>query len=355
MKKRVVRGLSALAAALLAGGLFMAPPAQAAGFTDTAASGFRGEIHWMYQTGLSNGWGDGTYRPFQSISREAMAAFMYRLAGSPAFTPPAVSPFADVPVTHQFYREITWLRHTGLAFGWGDGTFRPGEPISREAMAAFLHRYSGQYCRIGAAAAFVAPAPSPFADVAVGTQFYTPIAWMRASGISSGWSDGTYRPSEPITREAMAAFIRRAFSFQARQGGCYSANLLTQAQIKALIVETAQRMGVDPALALAFGQQESGFRQHVTSWVGAIGTMQIMPISGEWSSQLVGRQLNLHDARDNITAGVAIIRQLIRTSPDLETAIASYYQGQYSVMTYGMFGETRTYVASILAHRAAFS
>jgi soluble lytic murein transglycosylase-like protein len=354
MKNRIVRKVSALAAALMAGSLFMAPPAQAAGFTDTAGSGFRGEIHWMYQTGLSNGWGDGTYRPLESISREAMAAFMYRVAGSPQFVPPSVSPFTDVPVSHPFYREIAWLKHAGLTTGWGDGSFHPSEPISREAMAAFLYRYSGQYCRSAAAAGYAAPAASPFRDVPADSGFYKEVSWAKHSGISSGWSDGTYHPDEAISREAMAAFIKRTYEYLGVRGGCLSANNLSQAEIKAIIVETAQKMGVDPSLALAFGEQESGFRQHVRSGAGAIGTMQIMPITGQWTSELVGRQLNVHDARDNITAGVALIRQLIRTSPDLETAIASYYQGQYSVMTQGMFQETKRYVASVLARQATF-
>lgn len=354
MKNRIVRKVSALAAALMAGSLFMAPPAQAGGFTDTAGSGFRYEIHWMYQTGLSNGWGDGTYRPSESISREAMAAFLYRLAGSPAFVPPSVSPFTDVPVSHQFYREIAWLKHAGLTTGWGDGSFHPSEPISREAMAAFLYRYSGQYCRSAAAAGYAAPAASPFRDVPAGSQFYKEVSWTRHADVSTGWSDGTYRPGEAITREAMAAFIKRADKLLGDWGGCLSANNLSPAQLKAIIVQTARTMGVDPSLALAFGEQESGFRQHVRSGAGAIGTMQIMPIAGEEASRLVGRQLNVHEARDNITAGVALIRQLIRTSPDLETAIASYYQGQYGVMMNGMYPETKKYVASVLARQATF-
>jgi len=64
---------------------------------------------------------------------------------------------------------------------------------------------------------------------------------------------------------------------------------------------------------------------------------------------------NRLDPYDNATAGVAIIRQLIRTSKDLDTAIAGYYQGQYSVSKYGMYDDTKHYVASIKAHRKSFS
>ena len=128
----------------------------------------------------------------------------------------------------------------------------------------------------------------------------------------------------------------------------------SQAQMKAIVADTARKMGVDPSLALAFSYQESGFDQRAVSPANAIGAMQVIPMSGEWASDLVGRKLNLLDPYDNATAGVAIIRALIRTSPNLDTAIASYYQGQYSVKTHGMFADTKNYVAAIKAHQKNF-
>ena len=122
-------------------------------------------------------------------------------------------------------------------------------------------------------------------------------------------------------------------------------------QMKSIVADTARRMGVDASLALAFAYQESGFDQRAVSPANAIGTMQVIPSSGEWASDLVGRKLNLLDPYDNATAGVAIIRQLVRTSPDLDTAIAGYYQGQYSVSQNGMFEDTKGYVAAIKANR----
>jgi len=125
-------------------------------------------------------------------------------------------------------------------------------------------------------------------------------------------------------------------------------------QMKSIVADTARRMGVDPSLALAFAYQESGFDQRAVSPANAIGTMQVIPSSGEWASDLVGRKLNLLDPYDNATAGVAIIRQLIRTSKDLDHAIAGYYQGQYSVSKNGMFDDTKEYVAAIKAHKKNF-
>jgi soluble lytic murein transglycosylase-like protein len=129
----------------------------------------------------------------------------------------------------------------------------------------------------------------------------------------------------------------------------------TREQMKSIVADTARRMGVEPSLALAFAYQESGFNHRSVSPANAIGTMQVIPSSGEWASDLVGRQLNLLDPYDNATAGVASIRQLIRTSPDLDSAIAGYYQGQYSVSKYGMYEDTVNYVESIKAHQQNFA
>jgi len=126
-------------------------------------------------------------------------------------------------------------------------------------------------------------------------------------------------------------------------------------EMKNIVADTARRMGVDSSLALAFAFQESGFNQRAVSPANAIGTMQIIPSSGQWASDLVGRKLNLLDPYDNATAGVAIIRQLLATSKDQDTAIAGYYQGQYSVSKYGMYDDTKAYLAAIKAHQKNFS
>ena len=74
-----------------------------------------------------------------------MAAFLYRFAGAPTFSPPTRSPFSDVTRSRQFYKEITWLRSTGITTGYANGTFRPGAAVTREAMAAFLYRYNERF------------------------------------------------------------------------------------------------------------------------------------------------------------------------------------------------------------------
>jgi hypothetical protein len=96
------------------------------------------EITWLTQSGITTGYGDGTYRPLAVVSRQAIAAFLARLAGA---TPAACSspPFSDVPTTNPFCPQIRWLVENGVATGFGDGTYRPGVAVTRQAIAAFLY------------------------------------------------------------------------------------------------------------------------------------------------------------------------------------------------------------------------
>jgi peptidoglycan/xylan/chitin deacetylase (PgdA/CDA1 family) len=170
-------------------------------FSDVATTNqFYNEISWLSNNLITQGYADGTFRPLTSINRDAMAAFLYRLAGSPAV--PANAPtFTDVAPSNQFYNEIRWLASRGISTGYPDGTYRPLQPVNRDAMAAFLYRYNGSPAVPGTA--------PTFPDVTSGNQFYNEIRWLGATGITTGYPDGTFRPVQPINRDAMAAFVYR--------------------------------------------------------------------------------------------------------------------------------------------------
>lgn len=194
----------------------------------TPPTSFSDEIAWLAGRGVTTGWeeqdGSRTYRPYDFIERNAMAAFLYRLAGKPEFTAPAVSPFADVTPSTPFYKEITWLADKKISTGWdepdGRKTFRPYQSVNRDAMAAFLYRFAGNPY-------FEPPATSAFIDVATDHGFYRQISWLAARGISTGWPMGygcyAYDPYWPVTRDAMAAFMYRLINqgaFRLEGSGC---------------------------------------------------------------------------------------------------------------------------------------
>lgn len=159
-------------------------------------------ISWLSSTGITTGYRDGTFRPNEPVGRAAMAAFLYRFAGSPEYDAPPLSPFPDVPATYRFYTEISWLASTGITTGYSDGEFKSSEPVGRAAMAMFLYRAAGE-------PDFTPPARSPFPDVSTSSRYYKPITWLASVGITVGYSDGTFRPSAPVGRAAMSMFLLR--------------------------------------------------------------------------------------------------------------------------------------------------
>ncbi|EYR64786.1 S-layer protein [Actinotalea ferrariae CF5-4] len=166
-------------------------------------SQFHREITWLASSGITTGYADGGFRPSAPVSRGAMAAFLYRRSGE-VYTPWAVQQFTDVTVQHPFFREISWLRAHRITNGNSDGSFGVAEPVSRGAMAAFLFRTLGD--------ATYRPGAQKFSDVPVSHPFYREISWLEASGITTGYTDGTFRPGAPVARQAMAAFFYRMSS-----------------------------------------------------------------------------------------------------------------------------------------------
>ena len=99
------------------------------------------EISWAAATGVTQGFPDGTFRPAANVTRQAKAAFLYRLAGEPEgpFPDPG---FSDVDAEHPFAEEIAWMADAAITEGFDDGTFRPTVFVTRQAAAAFMERAS---------------------------------------------------------------------------------------------------------------------------------------------------------------------------------------------------------------------
>ena len=173
------------------------------------------DIRWLASSGISEGWleqnGSRTFRGMDSVKRQDMAAFLYRLAGSPEFTAPSTSPFVDVNSSTPHYKEICWLAQTGISTGWKVSAgfeFRGMESVKRQDMAAFLKRLS-VYLRKGG----VSSTSNPFSDVNDSTPHYEEVLWLSANGVSEGWMESngarTFRGMSDVVRQDMAAFLHR--------------------------------------------------------------------------------------------------------------------------------------------------
>ncbi|KAB8288623.1 repeat protein [Bifidobacterium ramosum] len=175
------------------------------------------DIQWLAGTAITEGWknkkGGFDYRGMNSVTRQDMAAFLYRLAGSPSFdVSKAGNPFRDVTSRTPHYKEILWLASTGVTTGWaerdGSRTFRGMNSVVRQDMAAFLRRLADYEKASPALGADVA-----FGDVSASTPHSADIAWLAKTGVTTGWTerDGsrTYRGMRPVVRQDMAAFLHR--------------------------------------------------------------------------------------------------------------------------------------------------
>jgi hypothetical protein len=82
--------------------------------------------------------------------------------------------FSDVGTNSEFHDEIDWLADSGIANGFPDGTFRPSQPVSRQAMAAFLARQNAGLHLVSSdtdpaqASTFTGSASCPIGERAIG-------------------------------------------------------------------------------------------------------------------------------------------------------------------------------------------
>jgi hypothetical protein len=162
-------------------------------FSDVAGSTHERSIYAVASRRIAAGYADGTYRPGQPVTRGQMATFLSRALD----LPPGPPVFTDVRgTTHDL--AIYSVANEQIAGGYADGTYRPGQPVTRGQMATFLAR------------ALDVPVGSPaFSDVA-GSTHARSIYAIAGRGIAGGYPDGTYRPGQPVTRGQMATFLARA-------------------------------------------------------------------------------------------------------------------------------------------------
>ena len=172
-----------------------------------------------------------------------------------------------------------------------------------------------------------------------------PLLAGRRLAVGGGGSSGsTAQGASPVAGSAAAS---RARLRQMRVPG--------KRAVRRMVARTARRHGVSQSLALSVAYHESGFQQRVVSGVNAIGVMQVLPSTGRVLARQHGRRLNLFNAQDNITAGVLLLRQLLRSTGSERATLAGYYQGLGSIARKGLLPQTHSYIRSIGYLRPRFA
>ena len=112
-------------------------------FSDASATAwYHDGVHYCLMNGLMAGHADGTFEPNGSLTRAQLAQILYNRAGKPAVT--SQSTFTDVASDAWYAAAITWAQQTGIVDGVGDNQFAPDQPVTREQLAAMLYRDAGK-------------------------------------------------------------------------------------------------------------------------------------------------------------------------------------------------------------------
>ena len=110
-------------------------------FSDVKESDwFYDDAAFVAAKGLMSGTSATTFAPYENTSRGMIVTILYRLEGQPTAT--GANPFDDVQSGKYYESAIIWAAQNGIVSGYGNGKFGPNDNITREQLAAILYRYA---------------------------------------------------------------------------------------------------------------------------------------------------------------------------------------------------------------------
>ena len=110
-------------------------------FADVSSSDwFYNDVRYVYEKGIMDGTGADRFSPNAPLTRAMIVTILYRMAGSPSVS--GSSDFTDVAAGKWFAKAVAWAAANGIVNGYGSGLFGPNDPVTREQLAAILYRYA---------------------------------------------------------------------------------------------------------------------------------------------------------------------------------------------------------------------
>lgn len=112
-----------------------------ADFADVAADAWYADaVQYVYENGMMSGTSETTFSPDQTTTRGMIVTILYRLENEPAVT--GTTAFTDVAANQYYANAVAWAAQNGIVSGIDAATFAPNNAITREQMAAILYRYA---------------------------------------------------------------------------------------------------------------------------------------------------------------------------------------------------------------------
>ena len=171
----------------------------------TIADWFYDDVMFVCGRGVMQGVSDTRFGPHLTATRAMMATILWRMEGSPA--PTAEARFTDVRSGQWYSEAVAWTAQSGVYTGYADGSFRPNDSITREQLAAILYRYAkykGVDVSVGEDTNILS-----YADAAEISDYAFPaMQWACGAGIMQG-SNGNLLPRGRATRAQIAAMLHR--------------------------------------------------------------------------------------------------------------------------------------------------
>lgn len=171
-------------------------------FTDVDTSLWYHEaIDYVLEKGYMNGTGRTLFEPNGKLTRAMLVQILYNMEGKPAVI--GTVSFKDVPDGAWYQDALAWAAANEIVLGYSDGTFHPGDPISREQLAAILFRYHGYKGRDTSHRQSLA-----FTDAeAVSAWAQDAMQWAVAEKIVNGKGQGLLDPHGKTTRAQAAQML----------------------------------------------------------------------------------------------------------------------------------------------------
>ena len=175
-------------------------------FTDISGHWAEQIINAVYDQGYIEGYSDGTFRPNQEITRAESAKLIAMWFDNNIADDACDSTlYSDVSCSEWYGKYITYLTGKGVLQGYGDGLFLPGKTVSRaEALKMMLYAKALQNTDIS-------DITNPFSDVTLSEWFYHVVLVGYKLNIVQGYSDGTFRPFNSVTRAEYTKMFNETF------------------------------------------------------------------------------------------------------------------------------------------------
>ncbi|SFK18199.1 S-layer homology domain-containing protein [Halobacillus dabanensis] len=152
-------------------------------------------IEHMSNEGIIEGY-NGSFMPTNNITRGSVAKMLSTALG---ISPSNDQQFSDVPSSHWASGYINALAKKGYITGYTDGKFAPNDDITREEIAALFNKVFD-----------LGGSTSDFSDVNSNHWAYDEIQSLAASGVTHGYTDNTFRPTNEASRSEFTVFLYRA-------------------------------------------------------------------------------------------------------------------------------------------------